>query len=318
MAPTRKPAAKPASGGSVNFGDDSFYVSGGQFDLPEGKYAVEFNTAIHAYKKGDGSTGKPFLAVVATFYPLAGGDPIEKPFSCGSKSMLSFVPSADGKGFDAIPGGTGKSMSGMTDWNIFRESLKNCGLPAGLLQNDLTVIDGIWVSTVNEPEPAERKQMGSRTGEAAGDPAAKVFNNNICKVVEILDEGKPWEGTGGFDFKPVAEEAPKATKIAPKVGPKAVVGKVAPAPVEEETEEAESPEAAAVAGVSAHLLKEANSDGCTKLSLRAGTFAYVGEKFGDDMAQAVIDTYFATDKALNSILAPLGYVVKGPHIKVSE
>ena len=327
MAPVRRPAAaqKPPAGGSVNFGDDSFYFGG--LGLPEGDYAMTFHTQMFQPTKRDGTpSGQPFLAVMATAYPLNGGDPHEMPLSCGRKSHESFVPSADGKGFDAVPGGSSVGMNDSTNWAIFRKSLVNCGLPAGLLSNDLSVIDGIWVHTQNVPEPEERKQLRSATGEAALQAAADNSRPKLIPTVsEILEGGKPWEGGGGIpaEGQTVAPPARTVARPVATARPAAVAARrpvaVAPqAPVEEaEGASDEDIAVAALNGCTEHLSKPANAKGCTRLALRTGCFSAISKSQGEDMASAVLETYFNSDDALNVILGQLGYKVAGGSVTVA-
>jgi hypothetical protein len=155
----------------------------------------------------------------------------------------------------------------------------------------------------NVPEPTEWASIGNKLGEAAEERKA----GTIAVVSEILEDGKPWEGTGGV---PEEASAPK-TKVAGKpavAAPKTAV-KAAPKAVEPEPEGNEGVEVAALSGISSVL--EKNPKGCQKLILRTGTFKAVNSSDGAEMAQAVIDTYFATDAALNGLLGQAGFKLVG-------
>lgn len=313
MAVQRRTAvAAPApKGGSVNLGDDALYSGGGQFDLPPGKYALEASTQNFTSEKG-----KTFLCVMMNFHPLEGGEPIAKPLSLGQKASLSFAPSEDGLGFEPIPGAPATTMPSISNWGIFRKSLIDSGLPPGYLSNDVSVLNGTWVQTDNQ-ENEERKKMRAqpKVGEAAGDPAAqRNFDDKSVVVTEILEGGRPWEGTGGFDF-PAAAAAPKPTAVkAPaRPGPRAA----APAPVEAPAEEEEGLDVVVQAGIGSFLEQEKNAHGCTKLQLRAAVFSYVSKAMGDDSAQEAGVTYFGagSDAALKDLLTPLGYTVVAGQIK---
>lgn len=334
MPPVRRAAAPPPppqTGGSVNFGDDAFYSGG--LGLPEGDYALGFHTQMFQPTKQNGQpTGQAFLCVMMTCYPIdANGNLIgeisEHPLGVGQKAHNSFVPSADGKGFDAVPGGPATGMNDMTNWSIFRKSMRDCGLPEGLLQNDLTVLDGIWVHTRNVPEPEGRQQLRSQTGEAALRAAAGGQQpDNRPKLVPIVTEikanGKPWEGTGGIPGEqPAAQAAPAAARRpvaaatrrvapAPVAPPPATAGNGAAEITEEDLRNA------AMEGLTDFLVKPANANGVTKVALRGGSFTELQKKFGDDMANAVIETFFADDAALNSVLGELGYKTFGPRVIV--
>ena len=70
---------------------------------------------------------------------------------------------------------------------------------------------------------------------------------------------------------------------------------------------------AAINGISAVLEKK--PEGCAKLQLRTGTFNAVKAAVSEDMASAVIDTFFGSDKDLNMLLGQVGFVVAGPQVK---
>lgn len=322
MAIRRAPAAAAAKpvGGTVNFGDDSFYLGG--LGLPEGDYAMTFHTQMFQPTKQNGQpVGTAFLAVMATAYPLGGGEPSEHPLGCGRKAHLSFVPSEDGKGFDAVPGGTGIGMSEMANWGIFRKSLRDTGLPEGILSNDITVLDGIHVHTQNIPEPEERKGFGNtQTGEAALEGQPEQARNRTCMIVtEIKPDGRPWEGTGGLPqvggapAKPIGKTNGRGGQATAAPVRRAVAVAAAP-PVEEQGEEVSEEDLrnAALNGLGAHL--EKTPARTTKLALRTGTFAAVSKVQGEDVANAVLETYFVSDAALGTILSELGYQVSGQNV----
>lgn len=328
----------PAAGGSVNFGDDNFYQGG--LGLPEGDYALAFNTQMFQPTKQNGQpVGAPFLSVMMTAYPIDGngnltGEPSEHPLSCGQKAHQSFVPSADGKGFDSVPGGPAVGMNDMTNWSIFRKSLRDCGLPEGVLANDLTVLDGLWAHTRNIPEPEGRKELRSATGEAAllaavlaaGQPgqaqqaqAQQARSRTIPVVTEIKANGKPWEGTGGIpgETAPAGGPAPRALARPAVAARGRVAPPVAAAPAgnghaTDVTEE--DIMNIALEGVTDFLVKPANANGCTKVALRGGMFTEVQKKQGDEMATAVVETVFATEETLNAVLNQLGYRTFGPRV----
>lgn len=314
MAPPRRATAPAAASNKVNFGELEFY--GASFNLPEGDYAMEHNVMLHAYTKQDGSKGQEMLGVMLSAHPLAGGEPLETFLSMGAKAKLSFAPDPnDGKGLVPIPGGPAATLSGMTNWNIYLKSLYDSGLPKGIFINDVSVLDGVWVHTQNIPEPAERKAYAankSNTGEQAEEGEKKDFGPKLTTVVtEIKDGGAPWEGGGGFDgLGEAAKPGPKAPGKVVSLPAKAQA-KAAPAPAAGGDEDVM---AAAEAGTSAVLEKAENAAGCTRLALRTGTFKAVQAVYGDETAQAVIETYFADDAAINSVIGKHGYKVTGTKV----
>lgn len=319
MAPIVKRPVPKTAGGAVNLGDPATYFGGGQFDLPPGRYALECTVQLFTPKKAS-----EFLAVMVNFHPLEGGEAIPKPLGMGQKAHLGFSPSEDGLGVDPIPGGKG-SITSLSNWGIFRQSLIDCGLPPEHLQNDVSVLNGLWIVTDNT-ENEERKKLKDKpkVGEAAGDPDAQRSNydNKQVVCVEILEEGRVWEGGGGFEFPaaPTTKTPAKVTKMTPPGAKKPVVA----APVEEEeveetTEEEGGVEMVTLQGVTNFLAKPGNEHGCTKLALRSAAFGHVKKTLGDDAAQEAGATYFGPgkDAALKKLLAPLGYTIVGLEIKPS-
>lgn len=308
--PVRRPATPtPTKAPGINFGDLDAYAGG--FTLPEGDYAMEHNVMMFTGTKADGTpVGPERLGVMVTAHPLGGGEAQQQFFSMGSNAHKSFQPDAEtGKRVISVPGGAGASPNNKTNWFLYLKSLYDCGLPKGIFTDDVSVIDGVWVHTSNIPEPEERKGFGqAKTGEAE---QPERLNKLIPVVSEIKDDGKPWEGTGGFDFAPTPAAAPVV-----KPGPKGVVAgkKAAPAPVvQEAATDTEDVEAAAQNGISSVL--EKNPNGLLKLPLRTSTFKAVSASSGEEMANAVLEAYFSSDEALNGILGQLGYKVVGTSVK---
>jgi hypothetical protein len=226
----------------------------------------------------------------------------------GGKANLSFAPNAEtGKGIVPIPGGQGGGLNNKTNWAILLQSLYDSGLPPGIFTNDLSVLDGVHVHVVQIPEPEERKGFAAAsTGEAA----EVRQERKIAVVSEIKEDGKPWEGGGGIPdatAKPKGKVAPKpvAGKALVKAAPKAA----APAPVEAAADD----DLEAVALNATATVLESNPSP-SRLQLRTGAFKAAQAAGGDDAAQAVLATYFASDAALNALLSKHGYGVKGTQI----
>ena len=320
MAPSPVPpsSAAPAAE-AVNFGSLNFYAGG--FTLPKGQYALEFNVVMRQSTNMAGQkTGKPRLGVAVSAYPLSGGDVQEQFLSMGTNADQSFAPDpTTGKGLIAVPGGPAITAPRNTNWNVFLKSLYDSGLPGDAFTTDLRTIDGIWVQTDLVPEPEERKGYGSaQTGEAAQEQ--RQGSGLIPVVVQILDGGKPWEGTGGFPqpapaaTPPVARQAPihPTTAVARPIAGRVVAP---PAPVAVAAPADDDLMTAAINGVTEVLTDAKNVNGCSKLLLRTGTFKNVSAAAGGEMAQAVIENFFGSDETLNSVLGQLGYTVVGVGVK---
>lgn len=308
----KKPA--PVAPTGVNFGSLDMYVQGG--GLPEGDYVMHDLTVqmYQAQTLAGVKRGEPRLGVMITFIPLS--DPKEESartqfYSMGGNADKSFAPNAEtGKGIVPIPGGAGTTLNNSTNWAILLKSMYDSGLPEGIFSNDVSVLEGTHVHITNVPEPEERKgfRNTAMTGEAGAEPRQ---SNAVAIVTEIKDDGKPWEGTGGLpDVAPAPTPAKVAPKLAGKVQP---IKKTATPPPPAEDAGDEGIQVAAISGISTVL--EKNPNGVSKLLLRTGTFKAVKDSEGDDMATAVLDTFFGDDAMLNSLLGQVGYVVAGALVK---
>src|SRR5271155_1825816 len=189
----KAPAQAPSAG--FNFGDMSAYSSGG--GIPEGDYVwTDLTVEMFQPTKLSGATvGPAKLAVKVTMVPLPNGEPREQHYSLGTNAHQSWQPNPEtGKSIVAVPGGPGTPPNASTNWAILVKSLFDSGLPNGILNDDLSVLEGIHVHMANVPEPEERKGFRAKTGEAAEIQTPAT----IAVVTEIKDDGKPWEGTGGI------------------------------------------------------------------------------------------------------------------------
>lgn len=327
----RAPASQPPAVEGVNFGDLSFYTQGGGF--PEGDYCLYFETQLFQAQTAQGvSRGPARLGVMVTAHSLTEAE--EKPrtqfYSMGKNADKSYAPNAEtGKGLIPVPGGPSSGPNNSTNWAIFLKSLYDAGLPQGVFTNDFTAIDGIHVHMQNTPEPEDRKAMRSATSEAQEEFKGSGM---IAIVTEIKETGMPWEGTGGLEAPAPAAAAPvRRAPAAPAqavgrvavAAPKAVAKPLArkapappPPPVEEVVEDG-GVEGVAQQAVSALL--EANPKGMSRLALKTGAFKAISldENYGPDMATAVVDTYFVSDDALDSLIAPMGFSVQGTMVKVT-
>ena len=306
MALQRKTVAPATSG--FNFGDMSSYSSGG--GLPEGDYVwTDLTVEMFQPTKQTGEkVGPAKLAVKITMAPLGGGEAREQHYSLGTNAHQSWQPNPEtGKGIVAVPGGPGTPPNASTNWAFLIKSLIDSGLPNGILQDDLSVLEGIHVHMANVPEPEERKGFVSKTGEAGEVQAAKT----IAVVTEIKDDGKPWEGTGGVPTEQAANK-PNGKTAAHAATTRPAPSRTATAPTPAAPAASEDLETAAITGISAVL--EKNPNGVGKLILRTSTFKAVSTAQGQEMAQKVINNYFNSDDNLNGILNQLGYKVTGTQV----
>ncbi len=322
------PAPAPPAVEGPNFGERSFYSSG--FLLPKGQYALYFAAIMFQPERGQ---TPPRLGIEVTAYDLTNPATEHKQFySMGQNADKSFMPNPDtgGKTLLPVPGGPASGMAGMTNWSVFLDSLYNAGLPEGVFTNNLTAIDGVWVNIDHEPEPSERKNFKSKTAEGGAQQQQSNVQRNIAVVTDILDGGKPWEGTGGIPAAPAAP-APAAARPAavarPAAAPAARPAAVAPTPIRRAPAPAPAPVVAAAAdtaGEEAEIktaaiavmsdLLGSTPQGMSKLLFKNNTFKGVQAAYGDDMAQAVLDSFFVSDDALTGVVGELGYGLKGPMV----
>lgn len=330
--PKKAPAAPAASGGSVDFLSPESQIYVGGFTLPEGRYAVLFNTKLNQPK--DGAKFKlPRLGVELTCSPIeedgsrTGAD-MTQFLSMGTYAHKAFMPSEDGKGLEAIPGGAG-TLTNKSNWALFRDSLLSAGVDPGILSGDFSVLDGIWVETGQEAEPEERKSFkrNAATGDETEAAEAGADENRtdenrtggkIPVVVAIVEGGKPWEGGGGIPEGRVAAPA----KVAPKAAVKPVAGKVAPkvapkpapkpaAPAADEGD----PSEAAMAAAGEVLGQARYEKSIPRLVFKTQVLTYVKENFGAEMEEAVKDAYFASDEGLAELLTACDRQLVGTAIK---
>lgn len=303
MAPIKK--AAPASGGGFNFGNMEGYSSGG--GLPEGDYCwTDLTLEMFQPTKQDGTkVGPAKLACKITMVPLGGGEAREQHYSLGTNAHQSWQPNPEtGKGLVPVPGGPGTPPNASTNWAFLVKSLYDSGLPQGILNDDLSVLEGIHVHMANVPEPEERKGFQAKTGEAGETQGPKT----IAVVTEIKDDGKPWEGTGGVPTETAAKPNGKVQHIAK---PASTATKTAPT---QSAAASDDDETIAIKGVSTVLMDPKHSNSIGKLMLRTSTFKTLSGSHSPEVVQRVLNAYFGSEVALSSILAPLGYKVSGTNV----
>lgn len=321
--PSRKPAAAPVVEG-VDFLSRNSPLYTGSFVLPAGDWAVWFDLILQQPKEG-GRFNNPRLGVRLSCINLDKPNPeapVEQFLSMGSKAHESFMPSEDGKSLVPIVGGPG-TLTNKSNWNLFRDSLYNAGLDDGIMTNDFSLLDGIWLTTGQEAEPEERKGFGgSETGEVAQSGGNKG-NGKIPVVIAIIEGGKPWEGGGGLPAeaaapakpaaRPGVKAAAPAAKPAPAARPASTRAPVAAPAADAGDEDAVT--AAAVNAVGVILADEKYTNGVPKLILKTGVFKAVEKSDGKEMAQAVTEAYFKTDEAMVGLLDQIEYQLVGTTVK---
>jgi hypothetical protein len=299
----------------ANFLNLSFYVAGG--GLPNDSYCLFFDVRLHAYVDAQGvQKGEKKLGVMVTAYPLSSPTEEHKKeqfYAMGTNAHKSWAPHPQtGKSVVPIPGGPGQGLSNMSNWSYLFKSMIDCGLPAEYVDGkDLTALDGIHIHTMQIDEPEERKNIQSvNTGEAAEGPRR---SGKIAVCSEILASGMPWNNTGGIPKSPIVNgsaAAVGAQQLQQSTNPTSV----APAPAS-----APDIDLAGIAadGITAVLTVPTNANGCPKILLRTQTFAAVKKLHGDQVANDVINNFFTSDDALNSVLGTLGYTASGAQVKVA-
>lgn len=286
----------------AKFGNEDFYTSSGF--ISEGNYACEFQLKLHTAEKKDGTkAGDERLGVMITFHNLDDktAEPKQQFYSMGGGANKSFMPDETGKKLVPIPNAVAATLNNQTNWFYFWKSLRDSGMPKGIFEDDLSVLDGIHVHVKSIPEPAERKALGTAsTGDAAQAPRK---DNNIIIVSEIKDDGKPWEGGGG-----IPERA-----AAPKVNGKAGAAKTAPAKGKapaKPTPPTSEADAESVASDALSSVLGDNLDGISTITLKTKTYKLVKEQHGDDMANEVQEMLKDND-TLKAFMETMGFVIQG-------
>lgn len=342
MSPVRRaptvaaPAPVPVptvSGEVFDIFDVTQYAAGKT--IPEGDYAVEFLVQEHQSIRAETglAVGKPRLIVMLVAYPLKGGDPYEQPVSFGTKAILSWVPTPNGKGIMKRAGGPGLPPTNKSNWMYFLDSMVQSGMPADALRgNDLSAIDGTWMHIQPVPEPEERKSFRktAATGEAAEEDEPRG-SGLMPACTGFIDGGKPWEGGGGFQF--VQQPAPAAPPTAParRVAPAAptaaaptrpapvaarrppVAAAPPPPPAAEETDEGGmSLEDAALECIGDVLTVPAHAKGIKIMAARMAVHQAATKKFGDQTATDIVNGFFSgSDANLLNLLGTIDYTISG-------
>ena len=321
MSPIARRVNAPAqtSGGTVNFGADGFFT--GAIGLPEGNYACSFSWQIYQPVKADGTPSKTpaFLAAIGEVTPIdqqgnALGEPTEMVLSCGRDAHESFLPSEDGKGLVGVPNGKSAGIWSLSNFAIFFDSLKQVGLPPGLISASLEPLDGVWLHLTNIPEPEQKKAAAkkarAKTGMSAimsGGQQDDDRERTVIVATEILEGGKPWEGTGGIPDGSAPKAAPK--KAATPAAKKTVA---APAPAAPAATDDETVGTAALETVAQVL--GSYPQGMTKVNLRVQAFQALTKTYGDEIAQAA-QALLQTDDMLTAVLGEVGYKIVGLMVK---
>lgn len=309
MAPLARRTTAPAAE-EGNFGSQAFYSGG--FDIPEGKHALEFNVIYEKDYKTGQVKANARLGMEITAHPLSGGEPVAKFLSMGTKAHLSWAPNSNtGKGIVKLPDGANAPLSNKSNWSLFLDSLYNTGLPENVFTNDVSVLDGMHAQIANVPEPEERKGFGS--GAATGEVVEDRKPGKLPIVTEILDGGKPWEGTGGFPEagKPAVKAPAKLTAPARQT----LKAPIQPPPNAEPAGDVDGKEAAETA-IATVLSEKANVNGMKKIMLRTACFKVLSENFEPDVVQAAA-SLMSNDDDLNGLLGGAGYALVGNDVKRS-
>jgi hypothetical protein len=309
---TTKKAATPEVTG-VNFLNPDFYTGGG--GIPPGPYALEFFVQMFQAKDKTGrSNFDARLGVRVRAHSLTdpdkrGDNAYEQFYSMGTDAHKSFQPNPHtGKSLVAVPGGPASTLPRLTNWDVLLKSLYDSGLPAGIAINDISVLDGVHVTMSQIPEPEERKSFATPGNEA---DTQRKGGGRISVVSEIHEDGKPWEGTGGIPGVETDKGQSKSTGKAVTTISDKSTKPAADKSDEQDVLTAATSAASDVLNSINPVTKKSNLEGMTHLAFRTGMFSLVRKTYGDDMAQAVADTYFGSTDAVNELLNSHGYESDG-------
>lgn len=329
-----------------DFGNiDNYIQTGGT--LPKGRYVAYFDFMMRTPQDKQGNIkGAAVLSVHGTMYNMEDltAEPKEHFWGMGKKAHESFLPDPDDpKRLVMVPQGS-PYADNRTNWYHMLKSLYDCGLPPGLLNDEngptLTPLDGTWLDMDNVPEPADRAgiQNAASSGEVAPE-LRKLGTMSVCQY--IPDEGKPWEGTGGWpEVAPVKAAPPAPGRPKPNgkaatppvqtagkpPAPKPPAGRPQPpkpparsaGPPQRPAAPAEAePPVQEVEGEDTHInaisvvgdVMAKNVAGLTVAKLRVETIKGANKKFPgqETIGSNIIDFYFSDNDSLNALMGELGY-----------
>lgn len=317
----------------VDFMSDDQFIS--SMGIPEGRYACWFDLMMHHFTKADGTPGKgpEQLKVRVTAWPIdENGVSLSRPedepkygyYGLGSKAHLSFAPDpATGKRLLPLPGGTSTKFTNLSNWGVFRDSLRGCGMPNKFVTSDFTPLDGVWLRFTVVAAPEGRKAL--RAGKTADVEEQDADRPDTVSVpLEAIDGGRVWDGQAGglLEAAPAPAARPAPGRPAPPAAKAAAAGRpapraaAAPAPVaaEEETEDVAT---VATNAIASFFEDPKNVKGAAKAALRTFVFRTVSETVSPDMGQQVLNAYFEDVAVLGGILGEFGYVINGAMIKAT-
>ena len=268
-------------------------------------------------KATQNAVGDPKIGVTVSAYSLA--DPTAEPktqhYSFGSKAHKSIMvypgtgpndPMA-GMGFCPIAGAPPAQMFIDTAWNVFVKEFVNAGLPEDLAEgNDLSVIDGVWVTLGPVPEPESWKNMAALGNTGEGESSKMREPGTIAVPVVILPGGAPWEGGGGLPKTAVSVNKAAVAKPVAHVPAAAVA-------VTPETPAGDSDDlmtAAREAIVTVLSIPE-NAGGMPKVTLRMAVISTIEANYGADAATAIVSSILDVPATLATLLGEQGYKLAG-------
>lgn len=332
----RNELTKPAPAKKYfDFANVDNYTETGGFALPKGRYCMFFDFILHTPMDKQGTVkGDTKLALRASCYDPADPtiEPKEAIWGMGKKAHNMYLPDPDDpKRLVPVIGQDGKEATGQldtrTNFFIFFKSMLDCQLPVDKMYDDegfptLANIDGIWMDTEQADEPESRKEMGKvqATGQVAPEPR-KPMKITVC--VNIPDEGKPWEGTGGMP-EAAAPAKPKApVKPAPKAPakptaparPQPPAKRPAPPVAEPEPEPGDGEDQAELGTIALDIISdvlgiEGFQDKISTMKMQVEVIKAAKKKFkSDEMGTAIVAEYFSPEGGgdREAILNSIGY-----------
>lgn len=308
--------------------ENSFYSGG--FLVPQGYYVItDMTVMLYRGHKGD---QPEVLGCMVSFVPLT--DPKEENkksqfYGFGSQAHKSFMPNPQhGKGIVPIPGAPATGFNESTNWNIFRKSFFDCNLPQGIVTDRVDPLEGTWVYLQHIPEPEERKSFN--TNSTAEVQQTARADKKIAVIGQILDGGKPWEGTGGWPAGPVNVgngHAPAPVAASTLVRP-ATAPLMPPTPQFTPPPPPAPPAGMDTVDIQTHAMNAiadtleklaiAGQVAPQRLAVRNDVFNLVATKSGEQTATAVLTQVIDIPQNFETILGSLGYKTQGPLVVANK
>jgi len=235
----------------------SEFVEGGAVPVDRNLLWGPCRFNLFDYTKKDGTVVATTVAA-KIHYKDDEGTEYDQEYSAGDPNR--FAPSADGKTLEALT--ASENLSKSSNYYILMNALINAGFPENRLDEDISVLDGLYTHNIGIPEP-KRSGLVREQVEGARERVISV-PDSIIKL--------PWEGKG---------------KVAP-------AKKAVAAPAEKDAGDAEADALTMVTEMLAAADKVTRQQVATK-AIRSKNQPVAKLVFGPKFAEVLTEAGFALD-----------------------